>query len=431
MSGQETLFSSRRHRYTRSSTASVTQLLSDSCSNFIQRLATRVRGPSQTYDPTPLKMRNRLEDKYSVSTSARQRIEKKYEKLRLNDFDKRCKTEHSNRLDGASENSVDKYSRSDSNMKPTGKRTSKLCVDDLVKSEELERSRPRDFYTANDKKMDVENAKKSSNRSLKDHRYTSMGSTRTRLEDKYAVVLDKYVKKKTDLQKAESPAAFSLKKSATTASVILSEKAYPFVASTSLIPREKTPYRANEGNKSNHRIRNNNVLNGEPRTSYHRSRPVRIETSEKPCLKLCSIEIDTGSVVRQDYSKSSIKKLKEASNVDDSISEREARRKEIQSLINKYVMLDEAYNKLESDVRNKTKETTVKSSAPKQTIPKRILNTAVSKQPRLFLQQHSDLSCLLSFFLLDLIFFLIQPPYGFSNSLLYLYSYSSKTSKLY
>lgn len=41
----------RRHRYARSSTASsVTQLLSESCSSLLQRLTTRVRGPSSTAD---------------------------------------------------------------------------------------------------------------------------------------------------------------------------------------------------------------------------------------------------------------------------------------------------------------------------------------------------------------------------------------------
>ncbi|XP_046979802.1 LOW QUALITY PROTEIN: uncharacterized protein LOC124545026 [Schistocerca americana] len=44
----------RRHRYARSSTASsVTQLLSESCSSLLQRLTTRVRGPSSTADCQP------------------------------------------------------------------------------------------------------------------------------------------------------------------------------------------------------------------------------------------------------------------------------------------------------------------------------------------------------------------------------------------
>lgn len=380
MSGEQALLSPRRHRYTRSSTASVTQLLSDSCTSFIQRLTTRVRGPSQILDATPLGPRNRLEDKCTIS--ARQRIEKKYRQLALKD------------LDDASENSLGKYGRSHSNIKATGKRISKLCVDDLVKSEELEPSRSREITSASDKKIDVKNVKKS-NRSLKDDRYTSLGSTRTRLEDKYAVVLDKYVKKNPDLQKAESPPNFSLKKSATTANVILVEKAYPFVAH---IPREKTPYRTNDSNKSVRTTRNNNnIPNFETRSSssYYKTRLV-----QQPCLKLCPVDIDSGlittvtatttttsSTTTTRHSKTSYKKLKEACNVDEAISEREARRKEIASLINKYVMLDEAYNQL--NVKNKPKETTIKCTAPpKKTVPKRRLATTVSNQHLVFLLQN-------------------------------------------
>lgn len=40
----------RNNRYTRSSTTSVTQLLSDSCSSLLQRLTNRVRGPSTVSD---------------------------------------------------------------------------------------------------------------------------------------------------------------------------------------------------------------------------------------------------------------------------------------------------------------------------------------------------------------------------------------------
>lgn len=66
----------RRNRYARSSTTSVTQLLSDSCSSLLQRLTTRVRGPSSTTDRTTLRRspvtshltaaRNRLEDRYTT-----------------------------------------------------------------------------------------------------------------------------------------------------------------------------------------------------------------------------------------------------------------------------------------------------------------------------------------------------------------------------
>ena len=69
----------RRNRYSRSSTTSVTQLLSDSCSSLLQRLTTRVRGPSTTAertDPIPSRKtpvlsrhgstRSRFEDKYAA-----------------------------------------------------------------------------------------------------------------------------------------------------------------------------------------------------------------------------------------------------------------------------------------------------------------------------------------------------------------------------
>ncbi|XP_051170306.1 dual specificity protein kinase CLK2 isoform X1 [Leptopilina boulardi] len=63
----------RRNRYTRSST-SVTQLLSDSCTSLLQRLTTRVRGPSSTNEnirKTPIlnrraSTRSRFEDKYTA-----------------------------------------------------------------------------------------------------------------------------------------------------------------------------------------------------------------------------------------------------------------------------------------------------------------------------------------------------------------------------
>ena len=70
---------SRRHRYSRSTTASVTQLLSESCSSLLQRITTRVRGTSTTADNIGASAsstssavlglgitRCRLEDKYSA-----------------------------------------------------------------------------------------------------------------------------------------------------------------------------------------------------------------------------------------------------------------------------------------------------------------------------------------------------------------------------
>ncbi|XP_025829002.1 serine/threonine-protein kinase ppk15 isoform X4 [Agrilus planipennis] len=63
-SGTASSSTPRRQRYARSSTTSVTQLLSDSCSSLLQRLTTKVRGPSET---KPSVTRNPLTTSSSVS----------------------------------------------------------------------------------------------------------------------------------------------------------------------------------------------------------------------------------------------------------------------------------------------------------------------------------------------------------------------------
>lgn len=85
-----------------------------------------------------------------------------------------------------------------------------------------------------------------------------------------------------------------------------------------------------------------------------------------------------------------LRSTKRASPEDPVLREREARRKEIQSLINKYVMLDEAYGKVGKSV---TREKTVKAAAtqtaavpvrqPKpQPVPQRVrARPAVSRTP--------------------------------------------------
>lgn len=367
MSGQDVLSGSRRHRYARSSTTSVTQLLTDSCSSFIHRLTTRVRGPSQTLDngdsSTSLRIRTRLEDKYA-GTSARQRIEKKYEK---HNFDG-CEN-----IMPSSDNARLSPGKSDQKCKSGLGRSARLFGDDPLKArDELYPSRRREIFSGGDKKQktDSEDKRPSGAGLLTDDYYRPLGITRTRLEDKYSDVLDKYVKKKRDLRKADSPpeSSFALKKSATTANVVLTEKAYPFVASSgTAASRDKTPFRANDpakilpSSRQHHRIEK--TLENESRSSCKKIRSLRkdeSETSEKPFFRLCPVEIDADSLRHKDNRKS-VRKLKEACIVDEAISEREARRKEIQSLINKYVMLDEAYCKLDKKIKSKTKEMTVKS----------------------------------------------------------------------
>lgn len=234
----------------------------------------------------------------------------------------------------------------------------------------------------------------------------NLGSTRTRLEDKYAAVLDKiYGRRRGDPEKTIEPSiGRQLTKSATTTNVILSEKAYPYVNNNNninnnvMVVREKTPYRNNDIKLN----KTSKINNNEPPYSYldrdsvyrirHRSNhstELRPRRSSKPQLqlqrsgkselnerklsqtnlKLCPVEIPLNDNVIPTTSTTKITKpinvpisSSSSNNVvvdDDStptpqqqqqqqqdpIKEREAKRKEIQSLIMKYSALDEAYNR--------------------------------------------------------------------------------------
>ena len=251
----------RRHRYARSTTTSVTQLLSESCSSLLQRITTRVRGNSTNPDNI-----------IPASTSA----------------------------------------------------TSTAAV-------------------------------------------IGLGSTRSRLEDKYSSVLDKYGRRRGEasrrektesrgadqhLEKDSSKSPVPLSKSATTANIVLAEKAYPYVTINKAVPvREKTPYRHGEHRLlhhqqqmyggHNHRQKSGQMDRNE-RSRHAPIRPSRVGKSEQmertlvtSGLHFCPVEIDPLS----------IEEPPKHQPLEDTINEREARRKEIQNLIMKYTALDEAYNK--------------------------------------------------------------------------------------
>lgn len=305
-------------RYTRSSTTSVTQLLSDSCSSLLAKLTTRSR----------------------EEPSTRQRIEDRYERRRIEEVTRpRIKADEKTRL-----------------------------LDDAT-----------------------------------------LGITRSRLEDKYSDVLEKYVRRKNELRKAESPIQEpkrGLAKSATAGSVLLSEKAYPFVATQIGAQRDKTPFRAGDAVVRPARQKSHKDAETQSQPHAARRRRSRAELSEKPSLKLCPIEIEPDmpamstrrlkgldspppSLSMHKDARESLRMMKElsayrlpsnrkakdekggdpnavwsTSPVDPVIKEREARRKEIQSLINKYVMLDEAYGKVGKSV---TREKTLKAAATQTT----------------------------------------------------------------
>lgn len=257
----------RRHRYQRASTLSVTQLLTDSCSSLLQKLTTKVRGPSQTSE--------------QVLRSIPQQPQPP--------------------------------------PKPLSKSTSTTSIPNSRVS------------TATNTETSL------------------LGSTRSRLEDKYSAVLEKLGKRK-DHEKTLEPSTSkskpgnALSKSAT--SVMLSEKAYPYVTA---LPREKTPYRS-----SAHRLHHQNHFPEPPyayldhHSAYHHLKSthneLRPRRSSKPIrkgenFKLCPVEIPVDDFHDE---------TTPTNELDPQMIEREAKRKEIQSLIMKYSALDEAYNKATS-----------------------------------------------------------------------------------
>lgn len=266
-------------RYARASTTSVTQLLSDSCSNLLQKLTTRVRGPSATVERNLAATSNN-----SVKGSI-----------------------------GSTNNSTKSMSGSTTSLLPT----------------------------------------------------------RNKLEDKYSYVLDRIYGRRRDHEKTLEPSVGrTLTKSATTSNVILSEKAYPYVSAV----REKTPYK-NENRHHHHYYHHYVPQYPEPPYSYldresaayrvrHRSNhsELRPRRSSKPQqrtgkseapdrntnLKLHAVEIplqdDAAPKSPEDDEVTPTPSVPVAA-APDPLSEREAKRKEIQSLIMKYSALDEAYNR--------------------------------------------------------------------------------------
>jgi len=237
-----------------------------------------------------------------------------------------------------------------------------------------------------------------------------LGSTRSRLEDKYSTILDKYSGKRhadnserntrgysrrqerdhsyyhrddspfvRDDKTLEPSMTRTIIKSPT--NVLLSEKAYPYVSSAmSREPRrEKTPaynrtarqtllnseaYRRYGRHKSGHaETRNRKVRphrNGKSEqlearsTSLRLSRPIKIESLTFTDGKEITVDPDKTPVansnaekfndVAQNVTRNANDALTE--NVDPAISDRAAKRKEIQSLILKYAAMEDTYSQL-------------------------------------------------------------------------------------
>lgn len=265
--------SSLRARYARSSTVSVTQLLTDSCSSLLNRLTSRVRGPSTVADK-PLTV---------TSTSSRLDPERDRENI---EPPRRHHRHQTTDLHGAAAAAA------------AAERPART-----TRHEDTTRSRLEERYA---------------------------DSTRSRLEDKYSAALERYSRKK----EKERSTGRSLAKSATTHSILLSEKAYPYVSastssSSSSVVREKTPYRSE-------RHRRHTEARQHTEVRQHKSRPLRTNELSDSRLTL----VPTNSLAP--LATAELDEPAAAASVDsDTDVDRRAKRKEIQSLIMKYTGVED------------------------------------------------------------------------------------------
>lgn len=230
----------RRARYTRSSTtASVTQILSDSCSSLLQKLSTKVRGPS----------------------------------------------EHSSR-----------------NKTPTNSYSIPLST-----------SASTSYVTNNNN-----------------------NATKRIDEDKYFSVWDRIYGRKKEERTLEPSIGrgLTLSKSATTANVPTRET-----------PREKTPYKTPAGASTINL--DSNYLDRHVESIYNSSHRLNAATSATKCRPRRSAKPQRDSQTIEKKLAAAEMKIVDIS-IDDPLSERETKRKEIQSLIMKYSALDEVYNRVGS-----------------------------------------------------------------------------------
>ncbi|KAG8286631.1 Dual specificity protein kinase clk2 [Homalodisca vitripennis] len=252
---------SRRARYARSSTVSVTQLLQDSCSSLLNRITSRVRGPSAATDAAKPTQGTRVRDRENIEPPPR-------------------------RLHRNADKAAETYNNGETNA-PVAR----------PRFEDTTRSRLEEKYA---------------------------DSTRSRLEDKYSAALERYSRRNRREEKEQS-GGHSLTKSATTHSILLSEKAYPYVSATSTsVVREKTPYRADRHRRHTE-------------TRQHKIRPLRAGglTGELNDSRLTLVPVDQNT---EAGGRGGGGGGEEGSPEND----RQARRKEIQSLILKYTGLEDS-----------------------------------------------------------------------------------------
>lgn len=395
----------RRHRYNRSSTTSVGQILSDGYSSIINRLTRR--GPSEKTDPIAdsklSAARNRYDDKLFSSKSSALANVRRYENNRhispYASFASGAATPTSRKLHD--DRVYSSYLGSSKSRLDASPLNTSSGISALARSDSFRRAQVKDNSSPLTKRYTLKEPNNNIDSAI------CLGSTRSRLEDKYSSVLDRIAhqkkerarKEKEDRDKTLEPEPMSrgLMRSLTTA--VFGENSFKRNNYSHEKMRDKTPYRntADRRLPSNHKQIDKNESKsvhdvplrdrpryGKDRDSIyrrHQRRSLRAEQSQKKLsLRPVDINMNPGtrdlisppqhnaketrtkpnatktpasSPVReigrqkQIYFPSSDEDDDDKTPVGDQIlNERETRRKEIQSLIMKYAHLDEMYGRM-------------------------------------------------------------------------------------
>ncbi|XP_062524955.1 uncharacterized protein LOC101737313 isoform X4 [Bombyx mori] len=408
--------SPRRQRYNRASTTSVTQLLSDGYSSFINRLTRR--GPSEKSDTavdSKLTIpRSRFNDNFSNNTSSLSNF-RRYDNnnghiLPYSSLTSMATTPSSRKLND--DRAYSTYLGTTKSRIDTSPLRSTSGITTVSRSDSFRRAQMKDKSSPYTKRYPLKENNNNIEQTL------SLGSTRSRLEDKYSSVLDRIASQKKERARKDKEHEKTLEpepalprglmRSLTTA--VFGEHTFKRNNYSREKTRDKTPYRnATDRRLSSHKQKDKDeykngfeVLQkdhhfGKDRDSVyrrHQRRSLRAEKSEnserkttKMTLRPIDIDLQTSNrdlisplAIKEAISKSKITKTPASSPTRDSgrqkqiyfpssdedddktpvgdlvLTDRETRRKEIQGLIMKYAHLDEMYDRIgdKNEVTNDT-----------------------------------------------------------------------------
>lgn len=397
---------SPRPRYNRSSTTSVTQLLSDGYSSFINRLTRR--GPSEKNenisDSKLSAARMRYDDKLLSSKSSGLSNVRRYETAaNMSPYRSYAPSAAATAKKYNGERHYSSYLNSPKTRIDTSPVHSHPSVSALSRSDSFRRAHMKDNKSSPLTKRYP--LKETNNNNLDST--ILLGTTRSRLEDKYSSVLDRIAVQKKERARKEKedrdktlepdPSVFSrgLMRSFTTA--VFGESSFKRNNFSREKTREKTPFRNTTDRRlSSHKQSDKNGFDLSPkeRPQYgkdrdsvyrkHHRRSLRVEKSGsdnkrggKLSLRPIDISLQSGARdlcsplqhkpsgtkpnltktpagspaneagrQKQIYFPSSDEDDDKTPVGDRVLNERETRRKEIQSLIMKYAHLDEVYSRI-------------------------------------------------------------------------------------